>query len=298
MARICYIARHGCGGNQDEEAIAFALRKLGHEVDCVQERFAVDITARCDFALFHHWSNFAAMKTLRSLGYPLVFWNFDLVSWPDPTLEARNRARVEWMREVMEIVDIGFCTDADYAAKHPSTLVWLPQGADERVMGSDHTNDKVRNILLTCMVQGCGTQRESFYNEMTNMKNYTGVLYAAKGMYREELRKEIGRSRMVVCPDSPVTHRYWSNRVWNACGFGAFTLHPYCRELAKMYTDGKEIVFYDSIEHLHKLIKFWLEDDLQRAAIGRAALERTRAHHTYRHRCEVLVSTVRERLGL
>ena len=59
-----------------------------------------------------------------------------------------------------------------------------------------------------------------------------------------------------------------------------------------MYTDGKEIVFYDNREHLHKLIKFWLEDDNERKAVGRAALERTKAQHTYRHRVEQMLKAV------
>ncbi len=292
---VLYVAKHGQSNADDEGAIAFALRKLGHEVECVQERFAADIATRADFCLFHHWSNFQTIDNLGKFGMPMVWWNFDLVSWPDPTLEARNATRRAWMQQVMGLTDLGFVTDGDFQTKHPDKLVWLPQGADERVMGSQHDNDKVRNLLLTCMVQGCGTQREAFVREIVQKHN---VLHEVKGLYREQLRYEIGRTRMVVCPDSPVTHNYWSNRVWNACGFGAFTLHPYCRELAKMYTDGKEIVFYDNLEHLHKLIRFWLEDDGERNAIGRAALERTIMHHTYRHRCEILIRTVRERLGL
>lgn len=294
--RILYIAKHGQNNADDEGAIEYAFTQFGHTVVRVHERgatyeFLKLFEKDTDMVLFHHWNGCHALQGLFNY-VPRVFWCFDLINWDDPILKARNEQRWAWAKKATEISTHGFMTDGDYVAypNHSTKLHWLPQGADERVMGSDHTNDKVRNILLTCMVHGCGVQREAFVNDLT--RTVSGVMHQVKGMYREELRWEIGRSRMVVCPDSPVTHRYWSNRVWNACGFGAFTLHPYCERLAEMYEDGKEIVFYNDREHLHKLVKWWLEDDDGRTAIGRAALERTKVQHTYRHRVEQMLKVV------
>lgn len=288
--RILYVARHNQANSTDDEgAIAHALRELGHEIECVQERFNIDVTSRCDFCLFHHWHDTSAMSTLRLLGVPLVFWNFDLVEWPDPTLEARNAARRKWMQEVTKLVDVGFCTDGDWVAKDTTgKLHWLPQGADERILGQ-HINPKTIDVLFTGISYGGGKDREEFVHEI---KQQYKVMHVMKGTYRESLREYVGRSRIVIAPDSPVTDRYWSNRVWNACGFGAFMIHPRCTNLSSMYEDGKEIVYYDSREHMHQLIKWWLEDDKSRGIIAKAALERTKTDHTYRHRCQRMLEIV------
>lgn len=293
--RIAYVAKHGCGGNQDEDAIAFALRKLGHEVICYKERFCVDITEKCDFVLFHHWTDTRSMHNLRDMGIPLVFWNFDLVEWPDPTIEARNATRRKWMHEVMKVVDLGFCTDGDWVAKHPDRLVWLPQGFDERQKPAIPIHKTVP-ILFTGIGRGGGTQRESFVAEMRDRYGGDFVHYQ-KGLHGDKLAQTIAESKIVVAPDSPVTDRYWSNRVYNVLGMGGFLLHPYTDGLDRQYFGS--IMMYKNRKHLHDTITDCLQEyDLLSDHVRWTGNFHTIQHNTYRHRCEVLVSTVKARLGI
>jgi hypothetical protein len=291
--RILYIARHGQRNADDEGAITHALTSLGHEVVCQQEYAGIKAGQGLpyDLLLFHHWNNLEEVATYRC---KKAFWCFDLIDWPDPTLERRCQQRKAWVKHATDVCDFGFMTDGDWVMKDTTgNLHWLPQGADERVVGAfPYDEGKSIDVLFTGIAQGGGKDREEFVHELK--QRCCNVVHVTKGTYREELRRLIGRSKIVVAPDSPVTDNYWSNRAWNTLGFGGFMLHPYCKRLAEMYDDGREIVFYDNREHMFNLIKWYLEDDTARRRVSRQALERTEAQHVYRRRCEILLATVRD----
>lgn len=293
---INYIGRHRQNNSDDEGAIEYALQQLGHTVNCVQElgqnRHTLPTLPTPDLVLFNHWPDCHLLADVWR-GVPKVFWYFDLVDWPgDPTLVRRCEQRREWVGKATELCTHGFMTDGDWVAKDTTgKLHWLPQGADERIVGAfPYTEGSHFDILFTGIAQGGGTQRESFVADLK--VNHGGINHVVKGVYREQLRRLIGSSKIVVAPDSPVSDRYWSNRVYNTLGFGGFMLHPYCKGLAGQYEDGCEVVYYDNRKHLHGLIRWYLEDEGARRRIARQALERTRAQHTYRRRCELLMAIV------
>lgn len=305
--RILYVARHNQPfGNDDEGSIAFALRKLGHEVDCVPEtdgspaqRF--DLLNRYganehDLCLFHKWNDLEAMKKLH---YPKVFWYFDLVDYNDPSLIGRCKTRRDWMASVMPMADLGFCTDGDWVDRHPIKLVWLMQGADERVMGRYEKvgHGAPRSILFTGSHQRCGNGRESFVNEMKQTYRHQ-FTHTVSGAYRTALMELIGRTKVVVAPDHPVTDQYWSNRVYVSLGFGAFMIHPYCEGLKRHYTNGIDLEMYADREELHDLIKRALNDEAWRNRVSDAGFRRTLKEHTYTHRVRSLLDTVQNRLGV
>lgn len=307
--KILYLARFGqLISNQDEDAIAHALEKLGHTVTRIQEprtRFRrrtfhplTDryISQHADFLLFHHYGDFAQLKRFP---HPKVFWLFDLVSYPDETLASRNAAREEWLRNAMDVAALGFCTDGDAVARqpghpdHPDRLHWLPQGADERVTGAG-TGHGAADILFTGIYRG-GAQRESFVEEM-RARYGSRFLHVERGIHGRSMANLIAGHPIVVAPDGPITDRYTSNRVYNVLGFGGFLLHPYSEFLTEYYTDGKEIVYYQNREELHDKIAFYLPREQERRQIAEAGLARTLSQHLYRHRVERLLQIVQSRL--
>ncbi len=229
---------------------------------------------------------------------PLVFWNFDLVEWPDPTLEARNVIRRTWMHEVMKVVDLGFCTDGDWVAKHPDRLVWLPQGFDERQQPAKVEKCGL-SILFTGIGIGGGTQRGSFVTEMQERYG-SGFIHYVKGLHGDKLAKAIAEAKIVVAPDSPVTGVYWSNRVYNVLGMGGFLLHPYTDGLCSQYR-LTDMIMYQDRQHMHLLIDHYLNEaagNTIRNNVASNGRQRTLEAHTYTRRCEVLITTVKSRLGL
>lgn len=291
--RILFVANHSAGGNDDEGAITHALTQLGHEVLCLPESRAQSAPAiDADLCLFVKWSD---RETISRLSCPAVFWWFDLVAWHhDITLRSRSRARVEWMRSTLPLVALGFLSDGDYALRQPGKLHWLPQGADERVAGRGVPRPGGPEILFTGISRAGGRERQSFVDDLRTRYGRR-FEHVERGVYRESLRDLIASAKVVVAPDSPATDRYWSNRVWNALGFGAFLLHPRCERLTECYQDGREIVLYGSREELFRLIDFYLDRPDERAAISEAGLQRTLDEHTYRHRARRLIEVCLER---
>jgi hypothetical protein len=297
--KVLYIARHDQvdTSNDDEGAVAHAFRELGHEVVCIHEGIRSHIDWRgFDFLLFHKWDNFTEIHRL-SKRVPLVFWYFDLVDHPDPTLHRRCSMRRQWMEAVVPNVRAGFCTDGDWVMGDRSgKLHWLPQGADGRVVGKGSVIPLPTGripILFTGISKG-GQKRQSFVDEMT-ARYGSNFQHTSSGFYDRNLSNLIATADIMVAPDSPVTDSYWSNRVYLTLGYCGFLLHPYCEELFKQYSHTEEIVYYRSREHLHERIDFFLRHPSAREEIAACGFERTQREHLYRHRVEQMLKVMKER---
>lgn len=295
---ITYVAKHGSGGNDDEGAIAYALKSLGHNVECVREhepsrRPAVIINNRCELLLFHKWLDAELLPQVRC---PKVFWYFDLVDFQHPDTDRLTRVRTKWMSLATELVDLGFCTDGDWVNRDTSDkLVRLTQGADERVAGRRRAKEGLVQVIFPGSIEYGVHGRKSFVHLLRS--RYGNRFQRVHGTYRESLANKLATARIVVAPDTPVSNDYWSNRVYVTLGFGSFLLHPYCKTLESQYEDGKEIVLYRDRDHLIQLVDHYLENSQEREIIQQAAARRTEKEHLYRHRCESLLSVIKERLG-
>jgi len=293
--KILYVANHDSGGNDDEGAIAYALSNLGHEVVRVQERRgASSLLYRrkgIDLLLFHKWSDIATLRAFEGV-CPRVFWYFDLVDWPCESVRGRSLQRIKWMNDVPPNVEFGFCTDGDWVAEDSTgKLRWLPQGADERVVGVGVPCDDAKKVDLffAGIGQSGGKGRASFVEAVR--ERYGGrFLHVERGLYGRDLANQIASSKIVLCPDSPVTDRYWSNRVYNMLGFGAFVLHPYCEKLSETVSS---VTFYLSRDNLFDAIDYCLPQETQRKEMSRLGFAEVRSKHLYRYRLEQLLNVVR-----
>ena len=302
--RILYVARHDAGQNDDEGAIAYALEQLGHEVVKVQETGlslkSVSLPdnelmiPKYDFCLFHKLHNMDFFQWARGVKIPLVFWYFDLVDWPqDLTLSSRCEARKRWMAEVTPIVDVGFCTDGDWVVRDTTDkLHVLRQGADERMVGfGEPWKDYPlpMDVLFVGGVKGCGVRRESFVRELRERYG-NRFAHFGSGVYGRALANAVAASKIVVCPDSPVTDRYWSNRVYVMMGFGACVFHPRVEEFV-----GQGLVLYDNREHLFGLLEGHLDSkNIQYLQWHRTEnLKQVKEKYLYRHRIEEMLNILK-----
>lgn len=289
--KILYVAKHNSGGNDDEGAIAHALMLLGHEVVRVSEKIGL-LTRKhsdCDFLLFHKWDDIDALSRVT---IPAVFWYFDLVTFNDPGTEARNAHRIDWMNRVMPYIDMGFCTDGDWVDNDKTgKLKYLTQGADVRVAGRGLADQSGPDLLFTGSASGAG--RISHIQSLQD-RFKTRLRWVKTGLHGRELADLIARSKIVIAPDTPVTDRYWSNRVYLTLGFGGLLMHKWSRGLSEQYDGGRHLSFYmtrnELVDKIHEYLALpeWCE------RMREAALAHTLAHHTYTHRCETLINMVEE----
>lgn len=287
--KILYVAKHGSGGNDDEGAIAHVLNKLGHDLTCVQENW--DIPAiNPDLVLCHGWNGRIPLRQYKAR--VKAFWYFDRVDDPDPSLLTRNKLRIRWINEMTSVCDIGFCTDGDWAVGRPK-LHWLPQGADERVVGRGTPVFRSPNtpILITASVANGGTRRHRFIERFKDRWK-DKVRVVSKGYHGREMANLIASAQVVVAPRDPASHWYWSNRIFQACGFGACIIHPRCNMLEDYYPRGHSgIMYYDTDVELDRLIEETLAaGDNTRKTISDVNLAATIKGNLYRHRVEKLLS--------
>lgn len=299
--KVLYIAKHEQSvSNDDEGAIADALTKLGCEVTCVRETGNKELGVGFDFALFHHPQN---LRRVQAVKCPKAFWCFDLVDYPDSTLADRCEKRQRWASRMTELCEFGFFTDGDHVARVNDPKVrWLPQGADQRRLGRRRNESKAVSsavasgcdLLFTGISRG-GAGRQSWVDEMQRVYGPKFNHYFS-GKHGRVLSELVAGARIVLAPDSPVTNRYWSNRVYLTLGCGGFLLHPYCAGLYAHYDDKVHLVYYRSRAELHDLIRFYLDRQDLAMSIAQAGLARTTMHHTYVNRCQELLRIVKERL--
>ncbi len=312
---ILFVAKHDSGDNDDEGAVTYALRQLGHHVDCVHElrrhrsteqEALLRTSSRYDLCLFFKW---ATVSEIAAVKCPRAFWFFDMVR-PidgDSTLVSRGAHRQKWMDDVMEHCTLGFCTDGDWAAYWNSTphlvrqgrIHHLMQGADERYVGFGtpmETDPPLPEILFTGMTNH-GQKRA---DHVAHLKDWYGARFWILGDGGTRHRKH-GRSladvfasvKIVVAPDGPNTDLYWSNRVYLTTGLGGFLLHPYCEGLRAQYPD-RELLMYRGWDHLDSLIQTYLDDAAGREYFRAMGTQATTSRHLYRHRCEELIRIVQE----
>lgn len=93
---------------------------------------------------------------------------------------------------------------------------------------------------------------------------------------------------------------YFSDRVFETLGRGGFMIHPWIEGIDEMFEDGTHLVTYPfgDLEQLQFLIDYYLADAnvVERERIRHAGHEHVKAHHTYRHRWQTILSIIFEEL--
>lgn len=297
--RILYLARHSNPlSNDDEGGITGNLRELGHEVECIQEskiQILERSSIKADFILYHHCKSLTA---LTKSPIPKVFWCFDRIYWNDTKLATRNATRMEWITKATEISEIGFCTDGDWVNRdNTGKLVWLMQGFNQYLPRVKNINTSSSKILFTGGGRDYG--RDAFVTEM-RQRYGDRFIHIPKGAYRQNLVSLIEDSAIVVAPPTPVTNRYWSNRVYVIMGMGGFLLHPTTQGLEQDFdADVGDLNFYGSMQDLHECIRYFTyKGNHEIEEFRKYGQEQVLTHHTYKNRCQTLITTVRERLEI
>jgi hypothetical protein len=163
---------------------------------------------------------------------------------------------------------------------------------------------RIASLEFACVLAGITTTRKR--REDVWVMNLSGRQYSTP------LRSDLGNittvreSGIVWCPTTK--NGTWlarrngkiyftgnSNRVYNALGFGAFLLHPYCTGLASTYIGGLDLLYYEDRRDLHNLIAEYMDRPEKREEIAINGLSVTIHSHLYRHRCEELMGVVNAR---
>ena len=81
-------------------------------------------------------------------------------------------------------------------------------------------------------------------------------------------------------------------RVFDIMGVGGFLLSNYQEEFEELYTPGKDVVLYSSMDELIDKTKFYLTHERERLTIAMNGYKRTIAEHTMKIRAVQMLNTV------
>lgn len=105
-------------------------------------------------------------------------------------------------------------------------------------------------------------------------------------------------SAVAVVGDSlalPGHRNYWSDRYYETVGRAGYLIGPNVPGIGAHFTSGEHLVLYDvgDLDHVYELVDEAIADPIAAREIARAGMEHVRANHTYRHRVEAILESLR-----
>lgn len=289
---IAYIGKHNNGGNDEEGAIKHAFESLGHVVNTYTEQQCYKaVVDKPNLVLINHFHG--KLPVFDRFECPKISWCFDLIMPPEEGINIqRFETRKDWADTIVDKMDYAFFTDGDYVNQDKTgKAVWLPQAMDQRLEKRQRRSTLPLTRILFTGNANHNQRRQEFVRFLTERFG-DRFLHVSRGLHGIGLAKVVAEALLVVCPDSPVTDNYWSNRVYMAAGLGACTIHPLASKLEAQYRQEKEMLYYDNLESLASWIDYCTHNPQYAEEVGNKAYLNTRVHHTYINRAEFILKYI------
>jgi hypothetical protein len=296
-----------------EKYIADSLEFLGHTVERlhVSEYTETQIgqiadSIKPDFILLSKgWPKGEGMgyaPFMKTLPYPKVSWFFDLV-WPLPSC----RKALIYNHPIFS-ADITFTTDGgsqEEFRKHGINHHVLRQGIYEPEAVRGKPRDEFKYDVV--FVGGSRFHGVVGWNHRKELIRFLERAYGNRfKQFGQENENEIRNlelndlyaSAKVVVGDTVYSPQYWSNRLYESLGRGAFLIFPMVDGLEQEFEPYEHFIpyYYGQYAELKDKIEFFLAHPKERKRIQDAGFAYCKAHHTYTKRCEQLIREVKKHL--
>ena len=83
-------------------------------------------------------------------------------------------------------------------------------------------------------------------------------------------------------------------RVWDVLGAGGFLLTNFQAELPAFFENGKDLVYFESMDDMSKKADYYLTHNDERIQIAKNGCEKVRKYHSYESRLEEIIATIQE----
>ena len=120
-----------------------------------------------------------------------------------------------------------------------------------------------------------------------------GRMYQGRPVYNHDKVRAFRGAKIVI------NNLYYSEvwgvnvRCFEAAGAGAFQMVDWRPGLGQLFEDGRELIAFRGMADLKNKIDYWLPREEERRAIAEAGMRRAHSEHTYRHRLELLLDTLK-----
>ena len=112
--------------------------------------------------------------------------------------------------------------------------------------------------------------------------------YQGRAAILDEKNKIFNSAKIVLNTHTPSEVMGTNVRLFEICGSGAFQLSDPTLHTDNIFKSGKEVVYYESVEELKKLIDYYLNNKEERNKIAKAGYGRAMKDHTYDKRLSEL----------
>lgn len=289
-----------------ENDVARALRNRGHVVTQIPEQSLdwTEVPSKAEGADVFLWTRTAGFDppdlstqdwALKRLDIPTVGYHLD--RWWGLDREA-DVYRSPWFTQDL------LCTahGSDQWEKHGIRHRWFPPGVSEQWTKPGHFRNHLRSeVAFVGNMESYGHLEWAPYRRrLASELRKRFSLNIFPGRNRKAIRGEqltdlytsgkvfIGDSCLVNSPE-----RYWSDRVPETCGRGGFLIHPDVVGLKQQHPDLVTYTLGD-FDELCDLVAYYLEHDDLRKGIAVENRRHVLAHHTYEHRVDQLVQTLKD----
>lgn len=314
MSRIGYLGNFGVSYST-ESHVALSLEDLGHEVIRLQEgevraTDVPDLARGCDLFLWtqtygfavtggtkeDRWAMLAGLSGIPTVGFHLDLW------WG-----LKRQVQIA-EREPFFHVDTLYTSDGGHDAEWAAAGVnhyWSPPAVygGECYLADPHPAYR-SDVAFVGSWKG--------YNHEEHWPARRAMLAAVKRRYRGQFAmhprgpavrgadlNRLFASVKVVVGDSCLAgqiSRYVSDRVFETIGRGGVLVHPRVEGVTDggLLTEGEHLLCFDAGDHdemLHQ-IDYLLTHDEEREAIRWTGMQHVKAHHTYAHRMQRVLSEV------
>ena len=294
MKKILYV------GSFDEQwssemYIAKSFQALGHSVMRLEEETISDDQIIEESKKGYDFLLYAKLRikgdqayVLKNVKIPKVCWFFDVY----PGTPREKRLRQPWV----QMADHFFTTDnghQDFYKEMGLNHKCIRQG-----IFHEEAIDGVFDRKLESRVFFSGAQNH-WYPKRQEFIKILEIAYREKFKRTRTTTRQMHLNNCIASAEVVVGHNirfphYWSNRIYEMLGRGAFFITPSVPGLEKEFEDGKHIVCYEDLNwtDLRKKINYYLEHKDEREKIRTAGVEHCRNNFTYKHRCEELINKV------
>ena len=189
--------------------------------------------------------------------------------------------------------DVIFLAQREYVEQFRKSGIknvhWLPLGCDPQIHGALKVS-KLYDVGFAGSItkSHAHDRRRELLEKLKSTVNLE-----VRRVFLEEMAHLFSSSRIVF---NNAIKNDLNMRVFEALCSGSLLLTDDAEGVSDLFTDKKDLVIYNDA-NIAELARYYLENDDEREEIARAGREKVLAHHTYAHRADKMVETMRGLAG-
>lgn len=322
--KILYVGNFATGRGEcwqicpNAEYIAYALKKNGYNIDCIHEReidadlllekinrnvydFVLTEEGRIRNDFIPYGNDYKingsfeiVLNKCRQLKIPVVAWLTNIFFG---LMGREHQLKVNPIFKA----DIVFSTDGGHQKEFKELGInhfILRQGIHE-----PEAHFGTPQADVNAEIGFIGSVYKGFWNYRKQLLNFLNATYGNRfkhfgqdGRIRHEKLNNLIASLKIVIGDSFKSDYYWSNRLYEMLGRGAFLIFPNIKGIEKEFTPYEHFIPYEfgDFKGIKEIIDYYLDKPEERKKIATAGLEHCRKYHTYEIRVKEMLKVLKE----